>query len=331
MSPSISPMTLGDMLDRTVKVIGKTFLRNAAIAITFLLVPIILMGVAASRFYSSMPFGSDTAAENPSVFFPMILHSMYLGATNLIFAAAALFAEIAVTIVISGEMNSQKIGYSDAVKMTFDRRWLNGIGEGVLKILIFAGAGIVFAIFIGLFAVGALKSDSGPAVLSGLIIVLLSIGLVCVMIYFILRLFFALTAVAVEDLGPIEAFKKSWFLVGGHWWRTLGILIVFGLLSGLAVSAVSAPIMFGSMWNEYKELFTIIGQTHGQMNPSDFDGFRMGMGRMAWIGTGISTLLSLLLTPAFTVVMYFDLRARHDDLPVTDPGTDNGDAPLVTY
>lgn len=330
MGSNILPMTLGDMLDKTVRVIGKTILRNAAIAISFLLVPIILLSVAANSFYSSMPLGGSTPAKDPALLFPMIYHGVYFGAANLIFAVAALFAEIAVTIVIGGEINSQRIGYTEAVKMTFDRRWINGIGEGILKILILVGAGILMAIFIVIFAVAG-KTSSGSSAWSGLLIVLFASAIVFVMIFMVIRLFFALTAVAVEDLGPVEALKKSWFIVSGHWWRTLGILIVFGLLSGLAISIVSAPIMFGSMWSQYKELFTVIGRTHGQVSPTYFDNFRTGMGRMIGMGTGISSLLSLLLTPAFTVVMYFDLRARHDDLPGPQPETDNPDVPLVTY
>lgn len=331
MGPNISPMTLGDMLDRTVRVIGKTIWRNAAIAVTFLLVPGILLSVAANRFDSSMPLGGLTPTKDPSVFFPMFLHGIYFGAANLIFAAAALLAEISVTIVVSGEVNAQRVGYSEAMKMTFNGRWLNGIGEAMMKILIFVSAGILIAIFVGISAVSAGKTAGGSSGLSVPFVVISSIALACVMLYIVLRLFFALTAVAVEDLGPIEALKKSWFLVGGHWWRTLGILIVFGLLSGIVVSVVSAPITFGSMWSEYKELFTVMGQTHGKTAPTYFDDFRMGMGRVIGIGTGVSSLLSLLLTPAFTVVMYFDLRARHNDLPRRQPAADTGDVPLVTF
>ncbi len=331
MGSSISPMTLGDMLDKTVRLIGKTFWRNLAIAATFLIVPVILVYMAANNFYSSASFGSQLPPKDPITLVPMMLHGFYFGTANLLLSAAALFAEIAVIIVIAGEMNSERIGYGDAVRMTFSRRWINGIGEGLLKILIFVGAGILMAIFIGVTAMSATKTPGGASGLGVLFTVLSSIALVCIMLYLVLRLFFALTAVAVEDLGPIEAFKKSWFLVGGHWWRTLGILIVFGLLSGIAISAVSAPITFGSMWNEYKELFTVMGRSHGQVNPMYFDNFRSGMGRMVGIWSGVTTVLSLLLTPAFTVVMYFDLRARHDDLPAAQQESDNGDVPLVTF
>lgn len=330
MSSSILPMTLGDMLDRTVRVVGRTFLRNAAIAITFLVIPTILLSMAANGFYSHMAdFTGQAAVRNPQALAPFFLGGFYLGTAYTLFMLAVLLGEIAVSVVVAGELSSQRIDYGTAVKLTFNRRWINGIGEGILKALIFVGIGVFVSILIGIMAAAAGKGLHPASGLTILFIILFVAVLAGAIIYFALRLFFALTAVAVEDLGPINAFKKSWFLVGGHWWRTLGILIVFGLLSGFAISVISAPIMFGSMWKEYKELFTVMGQSQGRPDPTFLRSFQMGMGRMIGIAGGISSFLSLLITPVFTVVMYFDLRARHDDLPGDRPQAEGQDVPLV--
>lgn len=331
MTSSIATMTLGDMLDRTVRVIGKTFWRNVALAVTFLIIPILLLATSANRFYSSLPdFAAQVPVRNPEAFGPILLGSFYFGSAYTIFIAAALLAEIAVSLVVAGELNAQTIGYGAAMKMTFSRRWINGIGEGILKVLIFIGVGFFISILVAIMAAAAGNAAHRSGAILTIFTVLFIVVLAGGIIYLVLRLYFALTAVAVEDLGPINAFKKSWLLVGGHWWRTLGILIVFLLLSGFAISIISVPIMFGSMWKEYREMFTVIGQTHGNISPENLQTFQRGMGHMIGVGSGVSSFLSLLITPAFTVVMYFDLRARHNDLPEAKAENDSQDVPLVS-
>ena len=160
--------------------------------------------------------------------------------------------------------------------------------------------------------------------------VLLIFVIVAIIFYFIVRLYFALTTVAVQDLGPVAALKKSWFLVGEHWWRTMGLLVLFFILSGFAVSIITVPVTFGTMWNSYKEFFTLMGQTGGKVNPSQLHSLQTGFGTTIGISSGLSSILSLLITPAFTVVIYFDLRARHNDLPSEQITATGQDVPPVT-
>jgi hypothetical protein len=323
MPSTIMPMTIGDIFDRTLRLIGKTFTRSAAISVSFLIIPVILLTISANHFYSSLPdFSAGATPDNITAIGPMFMGGFYLGIASLLFAFAALMAEIAISVVIGGEINMERIDYATAVKMTFGSRWLNGIGEGILKTLATMGVVIFASILGGIIAAAAGRGSAGSAGLLILFTVLFILIIVMALIYCLLRLYFALTAVAVQDLGPIEALKKSWFLVGGHWWRTLGILIVFFLLSGFAISVITVPVTFGSMWGEYKELFTALGQSGGHISPSQLRHFQTGLGHLIGIGSGLSSILSLLLTPAFTVVMYFDLRARHDEFHAeSDPTT----------
>lgn len=315
MASTITPMTLGEIFDKTFSLIGKTFWRNAAISVTFLIIPVILMTISAHHFYTSMPdFTRGTAPKDLSYLGPFFAGAFYFGTASLLLAAAALLAEIAINIVISGEINSEHLDYATAVRMTFDGRWINGIGEGVLKIVALVGISILASILGGIIA---LSIGRGPLAGNALLIlftILFILIIVAAIFFFIIKLYFALTVVAVENVGPIEAFKKSWFLVGGHWWRTLGILILFFILSSFAISIITVPVMFGSMWGSYKSFFTMMGQTKGQMAPEYLHRFQTSLGPMIGIGSGLSSILSLLITPVFTVVMYFDLRARHNDL-----------------
>ena len=68
---------------------------------------------------------------------------------------------------------------------------------------------------------------------------------------------FALFAVAVEDTGPIEAFRRSWELASGNRWRLLALVVLFG-----AVGAVGGAS--GS-------LFAFVSPSVGQLASPVFD------------------------------------------------------------
>ncbi len=331
MSATLLPMTLGEIFDNTFRMIGKTILRNLAIAFTFLAAPLVLFSVAANRFYSTMAvFQTHESFQSPALWVPMFSRGLNFAFASMLFSAAVLMAEIAVSIVISGEMTSEHVGYADAIRKTFDVRWLNGIGEGILKLLIMGGAGLLAALT---GTVIGLTVGKGLHVANAILImfsVLFLVVIICFVLMLIVRLYFALTAVAVEGIGPIMSIRKSWFLVGGHWWRTLGILLIFFILSGFVTSLITTPIVFGTMWDSYRELFTALGRSGGSIGPSELRHLQMGMGKMIGIGSGLSSLFSLLITPAFTVVMYYDLKARHHDLPEETPAAAAGEPPVVT-
>jgi hypothetical protein len=66
------------------------------------------------------------------------------------------------------------------------------------------------------------------------------------------------------------------------------------------------------MWDFYKEYFTLLGKTGGNIDPQSLAQLENSVGPGIAIGSGISALLSLLITPVFTVVMYYDLCAREN-------------------
>jgi len=220
----------------------------------------------------------------------------------------ALFAEIAVSVVVSQELLSRPISYSDAISETFSQKWLYGIGQAILKSLILIGGIIVIAIFLGILA--ALSQA-----LMGLMMVLIILILIPFFIYLTIKWYFSLTAVAVEDIGVTDSLRKSWNLVDGHWWRTFGILFLLTIIAQLIVLIVSSPIIFAFMWDFYKEYFQSFGATGGNIDPETSRQVMRNMGPGMGISIGISPLISLLITPVFTVVMYYDLRARNNEFP----------------
>jgi hypothetical protein len=310
MNPPFSPLTLGDIFEKTFSLIGKTFFRNLCIAVLILLFPIILMAIATDDFYSSIADIQDSVHQVQSepgldmVLSALSMLSFFLIAT-FVFALGVLFAEIAISIVVSQEILSHPITFLDALSEMFNLKWLYGIGQAVLKYSIFIGGIIILGIILAIFA-------AFSKLLMGFMVILCLLVLIPVIAYIALKWYFSLTAIAVNDLTIIESLRASWYLVEGYWWRTLGILLLLSILTQFVISIVSLPITFGSMWDVYKEYFTMLGKTGGNINPEMLKNLEKSIGPGIAIGSGISALLSLLVTPVYTVVLYYDLLAREN-------------------
>ncbi len=308
-------MTLGDIFERTFTLIGKTFVRNLIVAAIFLVIPVVLMTIAADNLYSSIADINIHLNGLPEqTGFNVILP--YLGQVGLFVVSAfmitlgVLLAEITISYIVGKELMGEPVSLSEAVQETFYMKWLYGIGQGLIKYFAIIG-GIVILVIFG----AVLYSMIGSGFIIGLLVLLFVVVGIPAIFFLVLRWYFSLTAVAIEDLGPIDALRQSWSLVEGYWWRTCGILILFSILSQFVISIISIPIQFGTMFNFYKEFFTALGRSGGNIDPQTLHQTLKTMGPGIGIGTGISSLFSLLITPVFTVVMYFDLRARKNDLP----------------
>jgi hypothetical protein len=78
----------------------------------------------------------------------------------------------------------------------------------------------------------------GATALYFVAIVLGTVLLIVPGIFLSIRLFFGAQAAVVDGLAPMDALRRSNELVRGHWWQTLGRL----LLSGIVFGIVSIPL-----------------------------------------------------------------------------------------
>ncbi|TMC29349.1 MAG: hypothetical protein E6J32_07690 [Chloroflexi bacterium] len=101
-------------------------------------------------------------------------------------------------------------------------------------------------------------------------------------------------SVLAGTVGPVKAIGRSWNLTRDHWWRTLGILILVGILVSLIQTGLGA-------------LFTGIAA----LIPGLGDDLRAGL------VTTVSTLISALvgaISPIAITLLYLDLRVRKEGL-----------------
>lgn len=125
---------------------------------------------------------------------------------------AGAFVNLTVHRIVASEIAGESIGAAAAVSRTLGR----------LLILVVAGSLVLLAILVGLVALIV------PGIwLAG------SFSMVS-------------AVVALEDVGPIGALRRSFYLVRGRWWPTIGFLLLVGLFGSIAaqlVQLVALPII----------------------------------------------------------------------------------------
>jgi hypothetical protein len=114
------------------------------------------------------------------------------------------------------------------------------IGLVILVVLI---SYAIMLIPLALIIAAGVAQNGVLAVIGGL----LHIAAGVVMLWVMIRLNFAGTAVVLEGLGPGKALKRSWALVKGRWWRIFGIGLVVGLIVSIPMEIIMG-VGFGLMF-----------------------------------------------------------------------------------
>ena len=130
----------------------------------------------------------------------------------------------------------------------------------------------------------------GLALLIGLIVGVGFILLIIPGIIFLVFLSVSVAAFIVERLGAVDSMKRSWRLVSGNWWHTLGVIVVASILAGIV-----------------NGILTAIGG-------SSFLG--------SWIFSSIAQIITAPWVALVYVLLYVDLRARHEGLSSAQLGTE---------
>jgi hypothetical protein len=102
-------------------------------------------------------------------------------------------------------------------------------------------------------------------------------------IYIGVRLAVSIQALVIEGRRGIQAMRRSWDLVGGHWWHAAFTLLVAALITGVVNAVITAPFSAGA-W------------------------FLQG------VAAAVATIVTLPYSALVGVLLYLDLRARTERL-----------------
>ncbi len=117
-------------------------------------------------------------------------------------------------------------------------------------------------------------------------------------IYVGVKLFISPAVAVIEDRNPLDAISRSWSLVQGHWWFTLGVYLVMNIITSFMsyVLIIPATIIMGFISSSGADTSQVFGT---------------GMGIMYGLMIVVASLFSVLMLIAMCL-QYFNLIERKE-------------------
>lgn len=147
----------------------------------------------------------------------------------------ALLQGMLVTVVARAALG-ERIALGAALRVAW-RRVLPLIGAALL---LAAAQVVAIGVLVLLVALVAQAGDVGR-VLAIVVGVLGALGFLVAYLFIAIKVATVPSAVVLERLGVIAAIRRSWTLLRGSFWRTLGLVLVVTLMVGVAAQLVSIP------------------------------------------------------------------------------------------
>jgi uncharacterized membrane protein len=221
-------------------------------------------------------------------------------AGSLVAGILASIASIGFAWVVWRDYHAQPVRFGDTLSRSLARAipaLVAGLLAGLITfgILLAGGAAVVAAIVL-LAPDGVTQGGLGV-----FLAILVGVVAVIAVVVVSLRLALAIGVVAVEEVGAIDALRRSWHLTQGATWRTFFVLLLVGLIVAILGALVT-------------QLLAILVVD-----------LLAGPAGVSLVGeTVVNTLVTVLFAPVTTVVMtvyLFDQKVRRDrwDLPAPDP------------
>jgi hypothetical protein len=262
-APAGRPMTSGDIFDRAVWIYRRGFVVLLAVAAVVQIPLAVVEGIigqrlestaaAFSRLNGTQPTPEELTALFQDAFPALIAASLTIGLVAFI---AGLVLSPALIATIARIHGGEPASVGDAYRAALRSAPAILVGSIVIGL---AAGGLFAAIVVGGILVVVVSRDSGVAVLAILATFILSLFAV---IYITIRWAVWSQAVVLERRGPLDALGRSWQLVKGSMWRTLGIIVVVGIVAGLAgliLSAIGGAVSSGLPAGWRSVLPTILG------------------------------------------------------------------------
>ncbi|MBL0175932.1 MAG: hypothetical protein IPP94_11825 [Ignavibacteria bacterium] len=306
MTVPVQGMTVGEIFERAVRLVGKTITRNLIISVVVLLPGAAMLGLS---MYAVAHQVAVWIAEGPAmapqdfmqdVFLRLLPALLLFAGGLLVLTVSALLAQGAMMVVVASEVEDRPITWGEAIRTVAGIRWARIIGMWMLQA---AALGSILLVPYALFFIPV----KGVIVIA----IFLIVAAIPVVMYLSLRWMFCQVIVSYEGDTVLHSFVRSSYLVSDNWWRTFGILLLLSFAAQMAASFVVMPVAFIAMFSSFANMLpNMHSNAPPDMSPDKIYDMVTGMVIAYSVMIALSTVLQLLLQSVYLVVMYFDLRAR---------------------
>ncbi|MDQ6694731.1 MAG: hypothetical protein M3014_09980 [Chloroflexota bacterium] len=253
----LRPRAVGEIIDQAFRLYRKYFLTFVAItAVIYVPSNLLIQGINAAlqgtARLNSSPYGTTVSDSNSSIASGQITTIFVLGGLLLLLGLLAgilqYISQGALTSAVADSHMERPISFGGAYRKIAGRVG-SLLGAMALQVLIAVAIFLPALVIVGLAllalagATGAGSSSNTGGLLGGFCLgFALIIPLTMLYIYVVVRLEAVIPALVIEKLGPMQAIRRSWSLVGGYWWRTAALRIVLAIL-GAVIAAGPAYLV----------------------------------------------------------------------------------------
>lgn len=247
----LRPRDLVGVIDQAFRLYRKHFLTFLAI-IAVVHIPLQGLIQAASVFLiggttrlssSYYDFESSPSTINEAFTSEFVLIGVVYG-LSLLYSILMSVSQAALTASVADSHLDRPVSFGGAYSKVF-KRIGPVLGLMMLEILIYLAALVpailVLLIGIGAAVTGSSSSAAGSAAALCLVFPLIFAAIVFIIIVMV-RLQVAVPALIVENLGPVQAVRRSWQLLNGYWWRTAGLLLILYVINLIVASGPAALV-----------------------------------------------------------------------------------------
>jgi hypothetical protein len=192
-----------------------------------------------------------------------------------------------------------RISAADAWRLT--RRQL-GRGLALWLLVMLISVAIVVAGFAAIILIVAILPTVGI-----LIAVVIYFVMLAALLFVGVRLYLSPVVLALEDLGPRAAIRRSFALARGSSWRILGYLLISALIAFALSIVVSLPFnLIGGLAGA-----SSVPATSGSLTLTDISTVSLFT---QLLGNLVATAVTLPFTYLFVTMLYTDIRMRNENL-----------------
>lgn len=211
----LRPRTVGEVIDQAFRLYRRHFLVMLAIMAVGSVPATLLVAMLNSYIFSATAYSSFTASYLTSS------NSSNEGLQQLLLYVPGAALVIAMLAALSGAEISFKGAYRQLVRIL-----PRVLGLFILHLVVWA------VVYLPAVLLTATRGNFSPSGTTSLTTSLALVSSCLTLPYLIvsIRLYLVLPALIAEDLGPLQAIRRSWGLTRNYWWRTWALSFVLGLL-----------------------------------------------------------------------------------------------------
>ncbi|MFF0447765.1 hypothetical protein ACFYT4_15390 [Streptomyces sp. NPDC004609] len=311
----LRPLDLNELLGGTFATIGRYWKPLFGIVAAVYLAATALLSAVAVILYRQVEESADAliALEGRDPvwddFRPLVTALTVFGAAGVV---VMLLTTALVSAVCQSALQDAVLGRRTTAGTVWGRAWARF--PAVLGTVVLTG--LLYLIPVGLFMTAyvslliTLATDSGGTV--ALLLVTVIAGLIAIPLCTWLWVRFSLSpAVAVfERQGAVASMRRSAKLVGGSWWRVLGITLLAGVIAGTAGYVIQMPLSFMTMVPGVVDTSELGSEPTFSQIVSALSGVVI----LLVLGQLISQILITVFPQLVVGMLYIDQRIRRENL-----------------